>query len=327
MSFQRTLQGVVRGLDKNQDIIFTGKSELNGEPFEYGVCLDGNGSYNFINFMRIQNWHEIVTTENSWDYLHSIIQYSHERDLNGGSTLIIMKAFTSRIEVITVGDSQIVIYKNGKLAYTNTPHNLKNPKEFERLSTHKNYLYSEKYSYPIPQIRNSRELQAKKSEYHYFRRETKLAMTQCLGHYNMTGYDPERHVEYFEETDTIDIIMGSDGLFEMIAIEQFVNKTPELTREDLSDIKEDYYKLMTMSADELVSLAEERWKKEDWSFHYSIKKFHLFQYPISFEGKYDDVSAITWRKKGLWDIENQRKYNMLLSEINVDNKMKLKSST
>jgi serine/threonine protein phosphatase PrpC len=289
----------VRGLAKNQDLAFNGKSDLNGESFDYGIILDGHGSDEFIRFMRRLDWVFIVSCDDPWGAIHPIlIENSH---LNGGSTLIIMRAFANRIDVISVGDSGILIYKNNELIYTNEKHTNSNSREQERLKSNPLYRGLKKPVDSIPLIRNPHEMQAKRGYYNYFGpdydpKQHQLAMTQSMGHGNITGYDPERHVESFEETDSIKIVMGSDGLFDMLLLEQSISKLPELTSSEMEDLKLETIDILSMTATELVEKTERRWKKEDWAYHWHIKDYSQVMYPISFDGGYDDISAITWNK-------------------------------
>jgi serine/threonine protein phosphatase PrpC len=282
----------VRGLVKNQDVAFNGR----GDNFDYGIILDGHGSDQFINFMRSLDWLHIVSQDDPWVMLQSILmENSH---LEGGSTLIIMKAFINRIEIISVGDSSIIIHKNGELSYMNEKHTHRNPREIERLSQLQYYRGTKKMKDYIPQIRNSQEMQADRSYYNYFGMYSQihLAMTQSLGHGNITGYHPERHIEYFEETDRINILMGSDGLFDMLLLTTKVKTPPELSTNDLDDIQKDNDDILMMNATEIVEKIEKRWKKEDWVYHWHINDYSKVMSPISFNGAYDDISAVTWKK-------------------------------
>jgi serine/threonine protein phosphatase PrpC len=296
-SFQNkiSMDFCVRGLGKNQDLAFTGSSKLKGDKFDYGIILDGHGSHQFIDFMKRMEWLYIVSDEDPWETLNSILMENNF--LEGGSTIIIMRAFINRIEVISVGDSSIIIHKNGVLSYMNEKHTHTNPKEIERLKHLSSYRGIKKSKDYIPQIRNSTEMQAKRGHYNYFGYDhMQLAMTQSLGHKNITGYEPERHIEYYEEMDTIHILMGSDGLFDMLLLKKYINTIPEHTPTDLEDIEKDNQDILEMTATEIVEKAERRWKKEDWSYHWHIKDYSQIMTPISFMGMYDDISAITWKK-------------------------------
>ena len=300
----------VIGLSKNQDHTVTGQGVLNGESFDFAVLMDGHGTDFFINLMRRQNWPAIMSAEDPWAALYKILEtieiinntkvrtaYGMSKKESSGSTLLMMRAFAARIETISIGDSQIVVFKNDEYLYGSTPHNRKNPAEVVRIATHPGYSYSRPQQ-PIPSIRNASALQSIPAEYNHFADGTMLAMTQSIGHNNITGYDPERNTIVFDEDDTMDVIMGSDGLWEMILLEQSKHNTPPLTEEEQIDILQDMADLLVMNAAELVAKAEARWKKVDWQFYWDVKDFTKVVKAASFCGQYDDISVIKWSKEG-----------------------------
>lgn len=288
-----TMTEHVVGLCKNQDYTVTGQGELNGQLFDFGVLLDGHGTHHFINLMREQNWTQIMSTEDPWSTLHDILKnIRFPRNISSGSTILMMRAFEDRIETISIGDSQIVIYKNDEYVYGTTPHNKKNPSEVKRIESHPYYTHSKQQRNVIPSIRSSTKLVGVRSEYHYFSNDTMLAMTQAIGHNDITGYEPERNTILFEKSDKMDVIMGSDGLWEMIVL---VTHQAGIPDEYLEDVLKDAEDLLQMNAAELVSKAEARWKKVDWEFHWNILEPAVF-IKTSFGGQYDDISAIKWSK-------------------------------
>lgn len=290
-----TMTEQVIGLSKNQDFTVTGQGYLNGKLFDYGVLLDGHGTNTFINLMREQDWLSIMSQEDPWEALYTILKNIRFQKIRGsvessGSTLLMMRAFDDRIETISIGDSQIAVFKNDEFVYGTTPHNRKNPLEVERLSKHAYYSYSKK-SNNVPAIKSATSLRAIASEYNYFI-DTMLAMSQAIGHNDITGYEPERKTIFFDENDKMDVIMGSDGLWEMILLDD--GRHP-ISEEDMVDVLQDKQDLLTMNAAELVSKSEARWKKVDWQYYWSpilLEKFVI----SGFGGSYDDISAIKWTK-------------------------------
>jgi len=128
-----SISGFVKGLSKNQDRIFYGTDEhLEKGIYDWGVLLDGHGSNDFINIMSSQNWREIMMNDDPWNQLHSILlNINNLYTIMGGSTLLMIKSFSTHIETISVGDSEIIIHKNGIQIYKSTPHNLKCSSERE----------------------------------------------------------------------------------------------------------------------------------------------------------------------------------------------------
>jgi serine/threonine protein phosphatase PrpC len=298
------VNGCVRGISKNQDIIFYGSNDsIAGSEFEWGVLLDGHGTDQFINKMRIQNWENIMSEEDPWVALEIILnKIVGTYGDNSGSTLLMMRVYKDRIETIAIGDSEIMIHKNGEMIYKNTPHNTQNESEMKRLSE----LPIGKYQFlrqkiPIPQIRTSEIIQARIGGYFYFENEsshitTQIAMSQAIGHNNVTGYAPERHIEYYSPEDSIQCIMGSDGLFEMLLIPENILKVPAISDEELAEIvHKDTMDILVMNAKELCEKAEKRWKQK-WIYLWHPKD-PTKEIETDFGTGWDDISAIVWRNK------------------------------
>jgi hypothetical protein len=310
--FERIINKCVKDLDKGQDFALCGESIVEngikiGQKFTYGIIADGHGADIFIDFLKELNWEEIISQDNPWEYLHEkYLKNLYIRE-SSGSTLIIMRAFDTYIQSICIGDSQLVILVNGEFAYKSTPHNMKNPLEQWRLAKPgTTYVGQLNKKRDVPQIRNARSLQARPCIYQQFIQETSvqmtiLATTQALGHNCVTGYEPEYNECHFTETDHVKVLFGSDGLFDMLLIEEHIQTTPPLTSEEFADLEQDKQDILMMDAEEIVEKCEARWKRQDWTYHYYIKNFNKVATPISFEGSYDDVSAVTFTKKGIWD--------------------------
>jgi len=331
--FERIINKCVKDLDKGQDFALCGESIVEngikmGQKFTYGIIADGHGGYTLINFLRELNWEEIISQDNPWEFLYE----NYLKDLyireSSGSTLIIMRAFDTYIQSICIGDSQLVILVNGEFAYKSTPHNMKNPLEQTRLTkpgtTYKGQINKKR---EIAQIRNAKNIQARPCIYEQFYEEgsfqkTILATTQALGHNCVTGYEPEYNEYHFTEMDHVKVLFGSDGLFDMLLIEENIQTTPQLTAEDFSDLEQDKRDILLMDAEEIAEKCEARWKKQDWIYHYNLKNFNQFTTPISFEGCYDDVSAVTFTKKGIWDpllkpepVEEEKSVEEMVQEV------------
>jgi serine/threonine protein phosphatase PrpC len=334
--FERIINKSVKDLDKGQDFALCGESIVEngtkmGQKFNYGIIADGHGADTFIDLLREFNWEEIISQDNPWEFMYE----KYLKDLyireSSGSTLIIMRAFDTYIQSICIGDSQLVILVNGEFAYKSTPHNMKNQLEQWRLvKPGTKYVGPLTKKSDVPQIRNARSLQARPCLYQQFIQDssvqmTILATTQALGHNCVTGYQPEYNECHFSETDHVKVLFGSDGLFDMLLIEEHIQTTPPLTAEEFTDLEQDKRDILMMNAEEIVDKCEARWKKQDWSYHYYIKNFNKVATPISFEGCYDDVSAVTFTKKGIWDpllkpesVEEEKMVQNSAQEVNED---------
>jgi len=281
----RTLRGSIRSgvkqLCKGQDFVIDGKTDT----YLWKVVCDGHGSDFCINIIRGLDWDDIMDKPNSFDVLLNQIRFKYQGAWNSqkifsGSMLTMVKIYVDRIETLSVGDSRILIYKNGKLTYKNTPHNRKNPSEMERLKDRIRMKYK-KTGAPIPHIVSANELRGFYGEYIEFENGTEIASTQSLGHDDITGYSPEIHTEYFSEDEHIRVISCTDGFSDMILIDG------ELCEND-EDLEDERIDLVTMGLDDLLEKVETRWKKT-WTYYWSVKNRERFMLTSYQDGGYDDI--------------------------------------
>jgi hypothetical protein len=117
-----------------------------------------------------------------------------------------------------------------------------------------------------------------------------LAMTQSIGHYNVTGFAPEfKTVEYNSHMDHIRVIVGTDGFFDMCLVE--ITGT---SAEEESGREKDKQDLLQLTAEELADKAEQRWK-QPWKYYYGGSKFpNLFDETVFDKSSIDDVGIAVW---------------------------------
>jgi serine/threonine protein phosphatase PrpC len=253
----------VKGLDKNQDIAYCGRAnfEDSSKNYDWFVGCDGHGKIgndNFIEILKKVDWTNIMRQENSLDALLYVIK-DKKYNFQTGSTYYEAKIYNNRVEICSVGDSKIKVFVNKQIVYSTTPHNLKNQKERERLRERieKGKMIIEKCE-NIPEMQNSNTIKFVKGEYYYFdNKNTKLAMTQSLGHNNITGLQPEKEVIHFEEGLEVQVIGGSDGLWDVVMENEVYDK----------------------DVDTLLTLAESRWIGEwniDWNGELYQDKFPIY---------------------------------------------------
>lgn len=282
----------VRGLCKDQDYLVTGKID----DIEYGICFDGHGSNEFIDKIRDISqgeWDEIIMTENPWNYFRDNYLSMFRTRTSSGSTFSMFKIQNNKIETCTIGDSVLVIFRNGKMEYMSEPHKLEtNSSERIRLAKpDSNYVGKTNDSFP--HIRSATDIYMKESPYYIFSSGTKLAVTQAIGHNGITQYDPEFHTLCFEPEDEIKLVVGSDGLWDMIVQEAVPPpEWPPLTETEIQDLENDKQDLLNMNAEELVEKSHQRWAKKEWILHGNSRRFAKVS-KTNFDG-YDDISVITW---------------------------------
>ena len=281
----------VRGLDKNQDYACCGRVEklVEEESFDWFVGCDGHGTDNFINILKRAKWDEIMAASDSFkDLIRYTTKYKYLYG-NSGATYCEAKIFHDRVETCTVGDSQIAVFVDKQLAYISTPHNWSNPHEKERLKLRidQKKVVVQKCS-PVPEIFGATKIRLREGEYIHFENLERIAITQSLGHNDVTGYCPEKNVVFFYPGQEVSVVGGSDGLWEMV-------------NTDGPDTELDMLFLATKSAIEIANMAESRWK-QDWDFHWTDETGIERVAINSFTNKdtknqssgYDDVSVCKW---------------------------------
>jgi serine/threonine protein phosphatase PrpC len=226
-------------LCKGQDYTYVDEiTDVNGEDYTVCIVFDGHGDNRVIEFIRgIPNkkMNKLVSTANPVESLSKYINGNllYNKNLSSGSTMCLAKIYPNRIECINCGDSQIAVFKNGSLEYMNQEHNFKNEKERERLKDKASFTPSNNIK-----IVNPNTLVNVYSEYAVWdteEDEVKLACTQSLGHNGITGFEPEVNVIPIIPGDNYKIIIGSDGLWDMIILED-EDELRDLYKKNIQDI-------------------------------------------------------------------------------------------
>lgn len=286
----------VRSLDKGQDVAHCCRIEkfMPEESYDCFIGLDGHGLNTFNNMLKFIDLGEIAEADDSLSEIIKRVTEMNTLTNNSGATYYEAKLYSNRVETCTVGDSQIAVFIDKKLVYMNTPHNMKNPLEVERLKPRVESgevcIMPDK---PVPVLISKDTLKFRQTEYIYFQNIERIALSQALGHNNITGIVPERNTIFFEPDQEVAVVGGSDGLWDMINMSG-------------PDFEDDLMTLATKSAVEIADMAEFRWK-QDWNIHWINPKGNMELFVDSFTNKqrsekdpssgYDDVSVCKIHKK------------------------------
>jgi len=249
-----TITSKINQLSKGQDYIYMDDIvDVTGEKCKIAVVFDGHGDNKVIDFIRSipnEKMNQLLMVSKPVESLANYINENlfQSKIESSGSTMCMVKLFSNRIECINCGDSQVAIYKNSSLEYMSQEHNYENEKERERL----------KYDVTFIPASNIKMIDAdtlinvysEYIEWEFPGLYTKLACTQALGHNSITGYDPEYKVIPLTENDKFKVIIGSDGLWEMIM------------KDDIQDVNN----LYNMDANAIVEQTTNRWLQM-WNMH------------------------------------------------------------
>jgi len=313
----RKMSHAISQLDSCQDSVFTGSYENAQESFDWGIISDGHGKlyspYEHIRvpFMAFKEAFDaldhiaIVLSEDPVAYIHKMIPFELY-PVNVGATLLMFKAFKNRVDIFSVGDSSARVFINKELVYMNELHKIKSDKEVKRLSEQKIH-----YTVNLDKchrILDENHLIMEPSSTVTFHNDKGLdfglSLTQSIGHHGITGFDPERKTIEFSCDDEVQIIIGSDGLFDVVC--------HEIDGLFLAQVEE---------ADALVKFADSRWKQE-WlnTITEQSRKFYMslngymeqmttlknvempdgkiyYEYERTTFPEYDDISCVVWSQR------------------------------
>jgi serine/threonine protein phosphatase PrpC len=255
-------------LDKHQDLGVHGKYDKG----YYIGSFDGHGTDDCINILRRLDYSVIANDP------VKIIDYTSSWLYNSGST---MNFTTIQVEdeiIVTnynAGDSECLIYVNGKVVFESVSHTLNKPGERERLRPLLRDVKPITGAWaPIPL--SDRRMTVHRSDISNFKTGEAVVPTMALGHNNMTGFEPDIVTMRFKLTDHVRIISGSDGFWGMI----------------VKTFDED--KLKTFTLEQLVNFTEKRWRQE-WEYAADINKPDSIEM-THFPG-YDDITVCIWESQ------------------------------
>jgi serine/threonine protein phosphatase PrpC len=290
-----------------QDFIQSGKSG----NMTWIVACDGHGYDQYIDWIRnTVDWKHVMDSTDPVEmlqelYVKSPIYKQTKVALESGATLALVRILEIRemgeclVETINIGDSSTLIFVNDQLAYINEGHTYQNADEIERLRkmeiakriqhkvTHKKTphvlseseitmitSYEVEFQCKMPRIRGETSYD---SQIH----RIFMTPTQSLGHLGITGIKPEKHVEHCYMGEKIRVIVCTDGVTDMLAM----------------DYAPDIKALSEFSATQLGEIITSRWLQK-WRVVHS--RTRLLQGESAFrEDNRDDISLAIWDRPSI----------------------------
>lgn len=276
------LTTAIEPMAKNQDYVCSGvgKDAETMEDFEWVMLNDGHGTNTCIHALRnlsmekktelIAQCHPVEALAAHLDATGNIMAWE-----SSGATAVIVKRFATRVECICAGDSRFIVFENQSLVYASTPHNATNPSERSRVAA----LGATFDNSTEIQLTSETTMTLKPSLYTVFRPlhpaqgRQLLAPTQSLGHNSKTGFAPEYYRFDVVEGTRHRILVGSDGLFDMLLLDH----APDLQK--LAD--------PTLLAQDICNWAKSRWL-QTWHGHFPDGARETFSFR---KEQCDDISV------------------------------------
>lgn len=267
----------IEQLSKGQDHTISGETIYENQKIQYAAVFDGHGSDSVICFIRQiskEKMDEIMATKCPATTLYYYINASYICKFNesSGSTMCLARIFSDYIEIINVGDSRGVVFKNDKIEFISKEHNYNNIAEQSRIK--KEEKFKKFYSVSSIKVIGKNILEEDIIKYVLFNDDSGLALTQALGHNGKTGIKPTTSIIPYSNKDSIRIILGSDGFFDMIIHDNNNNF-----------INSDLLAILDLPGQIILNRAVNRWQQE-WEIIYSVEKVQFKKEDC------DDVSII-----------------------------------
>ena len=250
-SFEETMHDVeietaVEQNYKGQDQPFFGET-VSGKRY-FGIW-DGHGSNSVIRELRkIMSNGKLAEIMDTLSPVQSVTDYLLENHVcstreSSGATMNFGIIEKNLLTCTNCGDSRMFVFRNGELVFMSEDHNSKNEKERIRLGENAKYVPS----YTIRMVSET-ELIGIPSEYILYKNENQLAVSQAIGHFNVTGIAPDAVPIHFDVYDEIVALSVSDGVTDMLITDKHDNI-----------IDSEIQMLYRMSAEELKNKIQARW--------------------------------------------------------------------
>jgi len=269
----------IQQMSSGQDYVCngTGVDSDTDESFEYVMLNDGHGGDFCINYIRRMSPEEKAECIGSPDPIRALVAKIDgsgcvPKHRSSGATAVILKCYADRAEVITCGDSQAVIFKDGEVIHVTQEHNSTNQEERVRVTANDNYFFV-----PSSSVRlvSETEMELVQAEYLSLTNGSLLACTQALGHNSITGYAPTSFKFVYEKDASYKVVLASDGVFDMM----------------IPGSKNDMDILGTKTSQEICDWTVARWLQE-WKYKDHKGEWKTQQYSRQY---CDDVSVAVAR--------------------------------
>jgi len=269
-------------LSKGQDYAISGhfKDENSGEEFDWIALFDGHGGDPVIEKIRSLDLGPIFATNDPPKTLQDLLVNEKVVEFTpwgtikmSGATMCLAKIYKDRIVCFAVGDSELYVYEDGVKVFSHEHHNWDNLAERERLKELDPKISaspSRSFEVVSPSL-----LKSTSPYYIYYTGGNSLALTQAIGHNNITGLCPEVVEIPIRPGKTYRVFMASDGVFDML----------------MPSEQESFG--VNRSCDEVISFAEGRWK-QIWDQADSNDLTKGLDKPLQFtkSEQFDDLSVV-----------------------------------
>lgn len=235
----------MKQLSKGQDQTYIGEFiDLNtNEKVDYAINIDGHGMDQCIEKLRKTDLVPFLQMEYPVEEIQKYLikEKAVPPYVSSGAVISIALVYPTRIVLLNCGDSQTILFEDGKKIYMNQPHDLDREGELEKVKNHGTF-YDTTHSNNI-KVLGSDKIIPIVSKYVRYRTGNLLAPTRSIGHNGIVLCEAERFEYSMDSGKNYRIVIGSDGVFDMIVMDEV----------------DDVNILLTKTAEEIVQKLTDRW--------------------------------------------------------------------
>ena len=213
----------------------------------YAFVFDGHGYNDCIHHIRQLDMNHFATLPCPPTALES--SFSDKNFYKSGATFVLARITGTLLEVFHVGDAKAHVYVNDVLVHETLDHTFLLPQEIARTNA---VIHDTKAPFPI----NDTHADMLDSPVGHFHNGEAFVPSQALGHNGISGLDPGHFVLEFKPYDTVRVVCGSDGFWDMLPKTQ--GTAQELCLDALSRWKQKWHfqgQLTTFDEPDDVSVA------------------------------------------------------------------------
>jgi len=175
----------------------------------YAFVFDGHGYNDCIDHIRTIDMNHFATLPCPPTALEQ--SFLGKNFYKSGATFVLSRIKGNTLEVFHVGDAKARVYVNGELVHETIDHTFLIPQEILRTNA---TILHEKGPFPV----SDTHVEIMDSPRGLFHNGESFVPSQALGHNSISGLSPGHFTLTFQPYDTVRVVCGSDGFWDMLPV-------------------------------------------------------------------------------------------------------------
>ena len=173
----------------------------------YAFVFDGHGYNDCIHHIRTLDMNLFATLPCPPTALET--SFAGKNFYKSGATFVLARINGTTLEVFHVGDAKARVFVNDLLVHETLDHTFLLPQEIIRTNA---TISQDKGPFPV----NDTHVEMMDSPIGHFDNGEAFVPSQALGHNGVSGLEPGHYVLEFKPYDSVRVVCGSDGFWDML---------------------------------------------------------------------------------------------------------------